>query len=118
LQRIINKAKVGIKECDKLTNMVSKNFNNNVKEKETLEKISKINQYIYNQPVYSLLDNVIKGKSAEYLVKIKQFSGDKKQDSLDTYEKIKSIYEIAIEAAEYIKPLLEKNISEVIKFEE
>lgn len=111
---IKNKANEAIKGFKKLIQENKKNIVLSYKEKNIIKKLSTINNYIAEQPIYLIMDNFIKATSAHHLAQMYHFTDDIKDDSIKTYEKSICIFEAIIEAVDYIKPRLEDAIEHVI----
>lgn len=90
---------------------VNNNWNENNKILQM--ELREINNYIVEQPIYFLMDSLIKGKTADQLVTIKRFSGDFQRDELVTYEKSLKVYQAIMDAIDFIRPLFEETIQDI-----
>ncbi|TAH69446.1 MAG: DUF115 domain-containing protein [Anaerolineaceae bacterium] len=112
LDLIEDKAKEGIRLCDKLIldnrrNIHSQQIDNN------LRKIKKVNTFIEEQKICALMNYYITAVTTQKLAEIYQFKNDIKEDSLNTYLSAKSIYKAIIEAIDIIRPLLSEAIDDI-----
>ncbi|ROR31543.1 hypothetical protein EDD66_101160 [Mobilisporobacter senegalensis] len=111
---ILNKMKKKSNEAIKVCNILikeSKKFKTETHTaKEALKKLSKINTYILEQPINSLMDQYVTAVAAQQLVDIYQFSDDVQKNSIKTYEKAKNVFEAILNAVDYVKPKLEESI--------
>lgn len=113
LGKIKKKADEAIVGYKKLIKENNKNNTSSYTEKNIFKKLTAINSYIAEQPIYLIMDNFIKATSAQHLSQMYHFTDDIKDDSINTYEKSICIFEAIIEAVEYIKPRLEEAIENV-----
>jgi len=113
LHIIKRKAKEAIKICENQIREYQRNQNNEYTFDQNFKKLSKINKYIFDQPVYFLLDDFVTVASAQQISQLYQFSDDIHKNKTSTYEKSISIFQAIIDAAEFVKPLLEKALEEI-----
>ena len=113
LEKVKSKSKEAIKACETLIKESKRTNMESYTAQDAFKKLGKINRYIAKQPIYSIMDPFIIATSAQHLLEIYQFSDDIKEDSLKTYEKSKCVFEAIIEAADHIKPKLEKAIDNI-----
>lgn len=112
LENIYEKAECGITLCKKVIECL----NNDIpyeNSKHIQIELKEINNYIVAQPIYFLMDYIIKGKIVDQMVTIKQLSGNSDDDDMATYMKSIKIYEAIIDSVEFIRPLLENSIKEL-----
>lgn len=85
------------------------NFETPVTDKNN-KKISKINKYIIEQPVYCLLENYIKAETTEEISEMYMFTDDEQQNRIDTYIKSIKVYQAIIDGAEFARKEFEANM--------
>lgn len=112
LQSIQRKSKEAIKICDKLIR--DSRYNDSGAFQTQIMRLTKINEYISKQRIYLLMDRYVIAVSAQSIMEMNRFTDDPTENSINTYEKSKSIFEAIVEAAAYIKPKLEEAIEQVI----
>lgn len=110
LKTIRRRAKDAVNACGVLVKGCKKTDLETKATKDAHKKLTKINHYILEQPIYSLMEHFITATTAEQLVKIHQFTGNIKEDSLKTYEVSKIIFHSIIDGVDFVRPLLEEAI--------
>lgn len=113
MTEIFEKSNKGIEICNKFIESVKTNISYENSRNIQLE-LKEINDYIVDQPIYLLMDYLVKAKSVNQLATIKQFSGDLQNDELTTCEKSLKIYEAIVWSIDFIRPLLENSVQELI----
>jgi hypothetical protein len=112
LKIIREKSAAAIGICNTLIKE-SKRINQKFTESDKkIKKLRKTNKYIEEQPIYSILNSYITAKSTKYLYDMYKFTDDIKEDSINTFDKSKSVYQAIVEVIDYTKPMLEKAIKE------
>lgn len=109
---IKGKAKKAMKDCD----ILLKESRRNIITKKTdkaLNSLSKINKYIEEQKIYSLMDPSVIAKTAKQLTELLQYSDDNNEDASLTFMKSKFIYESIIEVSDFIQLKLEEAIKKI-----
>ena len=101
------KAKEGKKISESIIESIKHKKRDIVKERKYVKKIKKINDFVQNQLVYSLLGDFIE-MSIEGLMNVNCFSGDEEEDSIQSYELSKAAFESVIRAVDFTTPLLEE----------
>ncbi|WP_313131390.1 motility associated factor glycosyltransferase family protein [Anaerocolumna sp.] len=114
LNEMEEKAQDAIEACNILIKETKKSKTETYTAKDSFKKLSKINNYILEQPINSLIDQYVTAVAAQQLVGIYQFSDDIRENNIKTYEKSKNVFKAIIESVDYIRPILEKAIDEVI----
>ncbi|MFV0341942.1 MAG: motility associated factor glycosyltransferase family protein [Anaerocolumna sp.] len=110
MDKILEKASDGIEICKEY---IALQKSNEMVENNRLMQIElkSVNDYIVEQPIYLLIDYLVKVKVANHLATIKNISGDLQDDELVTCEKSLEIYGAIIDSIEYIQPLLENSLN-------
>ena len=90
-----------IKSAESLT--MHTNYSQNV-----VKKISDINQYILQRPVYHLIDSDIAESSVKNLSNIYRLTGDEQQDQIKTFRKSISMYSAIQTSVEGLTPIISK----------
>lgn len=104
IDEIKKKSKKAISLCNKLLeNTVDSSIS-----RKAVKELRKINKYIEEQPIYSLINDYIMANTAEHLIDIYQFSDNDVEDRIKTYKKAINIFASIIKAADFIEPKLEK----------
>lgn len=104
LSNISRKATEAITLCDKLLKDCKDTSTVYIKNKK---RLIKLNQYMYQQPIYPLLDNYVSAMASDHLSRLYQLSANTKNDEEDTYKKSKIIYSIIIESVKYTRQFME-----------
>lgn len=112
LDKIKEKSRCAVGLCNKLiqdtaTNILSASIDKN------LNKLSKINEYIYNQNVYTMIELYVAASTTKHLSEIFQLNNEFTKNSIHVFEKSKAIFEAITKAVEYIKPELEHAVHEL-----
>jgi hypothetical protein len=113
LPRLKRKAKEAIELCESQIRKFKVNHEETTTTQNNFKKISKINKYISEQPVYHLLESFITTNSAQQVSQLYQFSGDKKTDKIVTYEKSISVFRAIVDGIEFVKPLFEEALEHI-----
>lgn len=109
LSTIKEKLKYAINDCDIL---IKENNNSNSKKfKNALKRIEKINKFIQEQAIYSVMDAYIVALTTDEMSKIFDISDNVTENNLNTLKRSKAIYEAATVAVDYVYPKLENAIS-------
>lgn len=110
LNTIKEKIQKAIKECDVLINEYKrpgKKYDN------AMKRIKKINEYIEDQKIYSIMDAYVVALATNEMSQIYKFTDAADEDNIKTFNQSKAIYEAAIKAVDYSYPKLEEAISKL-----
>ncbi len=105
-KKVDEKSLKAIKDCDKIIKLLKQR--KNIPE-DIFKSLSKINRYIEEQKIYSIIDPLIVAKTAENLTEILLYD-DNEDSDLNTFTKSKAIYKASSEAAQYVKGRLEETL--------
>ncbi len=108
LERIKKKSKEAMTTCEFLVNEYKKSNIMSSDRKEAVKKIGKINAYIRDQQLYTLIDKYLMSASVQELSELYHFTEDVHEDNIRTYERAKRVFESIIKSLEFIKPRLEE----------
>jgi len=107
LDKIKSKSKEAINIFEALIKECKKNLKSRV-IKDKLKRIEKISDFIELQPVYKLIDGYVRAQATQELTDIYQVNDNQVDDSVQTYERAKCIFEAIIEASICFKPKMEQ----------
>lgn len=107
------KAKEAIELCESQIRLFKVNHVETPTTQNNFKKISKINKYISEQPVYHLLESFITAASAQEVSQLYQFTGDAKTDKIVTYEKSIAVFRAIVDGIEFVKPLFEEALEHI-----
>ena len=93
-----------IKSAESLT--MNTNYSQNV-----VKKISDINKYILERPIYHLINSDIAESSVNNLSNIYRLTGDEQQDQIKTFRKSISMYAAILASAESLLPIISNILS-------
>lgn len=102
-------AKDAIEACEEQIRNYNNNSDNYITERN-FKKINKINDYIYKQAAYSLIDGYITAEVTQQITEMYNFTDDDIQDKINTYEKSIDIYKAIIDGADYAREILDENM--------
>lgn len=108
------KSKEAINLCDSQIREYKKSVEDNQVINKNFKRLSKINQYISEQPVYNLLEFYITAATVQQISSIYQYTDDINIDKINTYEKSKHIYCAIVDAINFVEPLLEDAINQML----
>ncbi|NMA73286.1 MAG: motility associated factor glycosyltransferase family protein [Bacteroidales bacterium] len=108
LRNLKKKAEEAILLCEEQIRIYKNNYCDNHLTEKNYKKISKINQYISEQPAYHLLETFITAETAQEISEMYQFSDDRINDIISTYEKSKKIFQAIIDGTEFLRPEFDK----------
>jgi hypothetical protein len=111
LQEIKAKSKEAISILEFLIKESKKNFRSNQID-DKLKKLGKINSYITEQPIHSLMNLYVSAVAAYNISEMYRFTDNIEQDSVKTYERSIQVFKAMKEAADYIVPKLELVVKE------
>jgi hypothetical protein len=101
------KAKEAIELCEAQIRGYKKYQDETIDSEKRFKKLSKINKFIDERPIYYLLEPLITASSAQQISELYQFTDDDMTDKIVTYEKSIKIFEAIVNATEFLKPLVE-----------
>lgn len=108
LEKIKIKSKKAISDCNYLIGEYKNHSAVNSKMNETAKKIVKINNYIKEQQLYSLIDKYVMSSSVHDVSELFHFTEDSREDNIRTYERAINIFKAILDSLEFIKPRLEE----------
>lgn len=114
LDTIKSKSKDAISDCKYLISEYKNNTVVNSKMNATAKKIVKINNYINNQQIYSLIDKYVMSSSVNDVSELYHFTEDSREDNIRTYERAINIFKAILDSLDFIKPRLEEAIKKLI----
>lgn len=107
---IKRKAKEAINISEEQIRLYRNNDSETQVTEKNFKKISKINQYMSEQPVYFLLENYITAETSEQISEMYRFTDDEQQNRIETYKKSIKVYQAIIDGAEFAKKEFEENM--------
>jgi hypothetical protein len=110
LEKIKKKSKEAIKKCEFLVDEYKKSNIMNADMNDAVRKIGKINTFIKNQQLYTLIDLFIMSASVQEISELYHFTDDIHEDNIRTYERAKSVFGSIIKSLEFIRPRMEEAI--------
>ncbi|NLZ83748.1 MAG: motility associated factor glycosyltransferase family protein, partial [Clostridiales bacterium] len=110
LHSLKRKAKDAIKICEEQIRIYKNNFTDNHITEKNFKKISKINEYIYKQSSYHLIDVFITAEATQQISELYKFTDDENQDKIATYEKSIAIFNAIIEGSDFTREVFDKNM--------
>ena len=113
LRNLKRKAEEAIKISEEQIRVYKNNIGDNQITEKNYKKISKINKYIYDKPIYHLLETFITAEAAQHISEMYRFSDDEQQDKIATYKKSIEIFKAIIDGAEFARTEFEKNIESI-----
>lgn len=114
LVRIKKKAEEATGYCDQLMKEWEKTLIDIELAKSLNAKLVRINKYITNKSLYSLIDRYVRAATAQEIMEFNDITGNAKEDSVNTYKNSKCIFQAVTEAAEFIKPRLKAAIKYLV----
>lgn len=110
LNTLKKKAKEAIQICEDqigyyMNNMTDSNFS-----ESNFSKLSKINEYIENQPVYYLIDTFITSETVQQITDMYSFTDDEIRNKIDTLEKSLAIFKAIVDGADFAREIFENNM--------
>mgnify|MGYP000861810637 CR=1 FL=1 len=112
LNKIKEKSKKAIKNFDILLKEHKRGIITNKTDK-ALKNISKTNNFVEKQKIYTLMDPSVVAETAQQIAEISQISNDGDKEREFTYIKSKFIYESVLKVSDFVKERLEKAISKI-----
>lgn len=109
IKRLTEEAESAVRNCNNIIQGYSKGLSDK-KLNEGLKKLAKINSFIYEQSIYSLMDPYIVAKTANQISEILNVSEDEDEYNRTTFEKSKIIYQAVIDACDLIKQYMKEAI--------
>lgn len=109
LEEIENEAKYGLELSDKMLSMLKVDKLNNAIEIYSNSQIKKINRLIEEKLVYSIIKDYVETKIKE-IMKVNCFTGNEKEDMIQSYKLTRQAFVAIIEAARYAYELFDSNI--------
>lgn len=77
------------------------------------KKITRLNSYFIEQPVYVLLEQYVTAVATQTISELYQFSGNEKEDMIQTYGKSSVFFETISDAVDFTKPLIKSGMEEM-----
>lgn len=111
---IKKKSELALKLSEEQIIEIKNNRENLEKFNKLYKKISRLNNYLMKQPAYALLDYYVTAVASQTFSELYQFSGDEKKDLINTYERSGVIFKAVMDAVDFIKPLLESGMKEML----
>lgn len=109
LEEIENKAKYGLDLSDKMLSMLKAGKFNSAIEVYSNRQIKKINGLIEEKLVYSIIKDYVETIIKE-IIKVNCFTGNEKEDMIQSYKLTRQAFVAIIEAARYAYELFDSNI--------
>ena len=110
LSILTKKAKDAIKISEEQISIYKINYGETKASMKNLKRISEINKYIMEQPVYYLLETFITAETAQQISEIYRFTNDEQQDKIETYKKSIKIFKAIIDGVKFVKEVFEDNM--------
>lgn len=113
LELIYKKAKEGVQLCSDVLRII-KTKGIYAKELDRItERISGINTFISEKPMYSFMDSIIKAEFDEQYRKLGKFNEDIQENNTSTYEIARAMFEAIGRAVKFVQPLLTEAVKEL-----
>lgn len=110
LHTLKRKAKDAIEICEEQLRIYKNNSSDNHITERNYKKLSKINEYIFKQPAYHLIDVYITAEATQQISEMYNFTNDDMQDKITTYEKSIAIFNAIIDGSDYTREVFEENM--------
>lgn len=113
LYSIKKKAEQALKLSKEQIIEIKNNRENLEKFNKIYKKISRINSYFIEQPIYMFLDHYVTAVATQTMSEMYQFSGNQKEDLIETYYKTSVFLKTMLDAVEFTKPLMKSAMEEI-----
>lgn len=92
---------------------INKNREHLAKFNKVYKKISRINSYFMEQPIYMLLEEYVTAVATQTFSELYQFSGNEKEDLIKTYDQSSVFFKAISDAVDFTRPLMKSAIEEM-----
>lgn len=114
LDEIKKKAMEACTICDYFLNEDLNNDDVFVTSDIYLRDLNDITEYVSECDIYYLLESYISANATQEISNIYKFTGNQAEDRKDTYEKSKCIFQTIADGCDYLKPLIEKKVVNIL----
>lgn len=113
LYSIKKKSEQALKLAEEQIVEIKNNREHLAKFNKIFKKISRINSYFLEQPIYMLLECYVTAAVTQTISELYHFSGNEKEDLIEKYNQSSVFFKAISDAVDFTRPLLESCMKEI-----